>query len=81
MDIVDFPVPEFSGTSYIKLPKLENVGRAFSLEVWFKTFSHDGVLVYNGQLNNGRGDFIVLNLVDGFLQFRFDLGSGVANIT
>ncbi|RZF33915.1 hypothetical protein LSTR_LSTR012257 [Laodelphax striatellus] len=81
MDIVDFPVPEFSGVSYLELPKLENVGRAFSLEVWFKAFAPDGVIVYNGQLNNGRGDFIVLNLVDGFLQFRFDLGSGVANLT
>jgi len=74
-------VPEFSGDSYLELPKLEGVGRAFSLEVWFKSREPDGLLLYNGQLTNGKGDFICLHLINGHVQFRFDLGSGAANLT
>ncbi|XP_067005728.2 agrin-like [Anabrus simplex] len=80
-ELHEFFVPEFDGSSYIELPRLEGVGRAFSLEVWFLSRKPEGVLLYNGQLSNGKGDFISLNLVKGHVQFRFDLGSGAANIT
>ena len=39
-----------------------------------------GVLLYSSQAVTGKGDFISLNLVKGYLQFRFDLGGGIANI-
>jgi coxsackievirus/adenovirus receptor len=74
-------IPEFSGNSYLELPRLEGVGRAFSLEMWFLSREPDGVLLYNGQLTNGKGDFISIHLINGHVQFRFDLGSGAANIT
>ena len=80
-EYAEFNMPEFFGDSYIEAPKLENVGRAFSLEIWFLPASDNGVLIYNGQVANGKGDFISLNLVNGHVQFRFDLGSGIANIT
>ena len=80
-EYAEFGMPEFLGNSYIEAPKLENVGRAFSLEVWFLPLSDNGMLIYNGQLTTGKGDFISLNLVNGHVQFRFDLGSGFANIT
>nr|XP_018901101.1 PREDICTED: agrin-like isoform X3 [Bemisia tabaci] len=81
-DLEDFFTPEFAEeNAYIELPKLENAGRSFSLEVWFMAREPDGVILYNGQMTNGKGDFISLNLVNGYLQFRFDLGSGIANIT
>lgn len=80
-EYVEFGMPQFSGDSYIEASKLENVGRAFSLEIWFLPSSNNGVLVYNGQLTTGKGDFISLNLMNGHVQFRFDLGSGIANIT
>ncbi|CAB3365946.1 Hypothetical predicted protein [Cloeon dipterum] len=73
--------PEFQGDSFLALPKLENVARAFSLEVWFMSRTPSGLLLYDGQLIGGRGDFISLNLVDKYVQFKFDLGSGSANIT
>ncbi|XP_049859023.1 agrin-like [Schistocerca gregaria] len=74
-------VPEFNGSSYIKLPKLEGVGRAFSIEMWFLSQALDGMLFYNGQMANGKGDFISLELINGHVQFQYDLGSGPANIT
>ena len=72
---------EFNGDSYVELSKLENVGRSFSLELWILAKAPDGMLVYNGQLLNGKGDFICVYLYRGFVVFQFDLGSGPANIT
>lgn len=40
----------------------------------------DGLFLYNGQKMDRTGDFISLNLVNGFVEFRFDLGSGAAVI-
>ncbi|KAF5294801.1 hypothetical protein FQA39_LY00285, partial [Lamprigera yunnana] len=78
---IDLTTPQFNGSSYIRFPKLEGVGKTFSIEIFFLSTSENGMLLYNGQLKNGRGDFISLNLVNGYLQFRYNLGSGVANIT
>ena len=97
-------VPAFkskaASTSYLELPTLKHVSKAFLIEIWFLTHSHgkfpllkfeykaskfnifaDGMLLYNGQTSNGNGDFLSLNLVDGLIQYRYDLGSGVANLT
>lgn len=79
--LTEFLIPEFKGDGFIELPCLEGVAKAFSIELWFLTRSNDGLLLYNGQSINGRGDFISLNLVNGKLEFRFNLGSGIANIT
>ncbi|XP_063914885.1 agrin-like isoform X2 [Zophobas morio] len=73
--------PEFNGSSYIRLPRLEGVRKSFSIEVYFMPKSANGLILYNGQMKNGRGDFISLNLARGHLQFRFNLGSGIANLT
>ncbi|KAK1128127.1 hypothetical protein K0M31_003612 [Melipona bicolor] len=80
-ELTELLIPEMSGDGFLELPCLEGVAKAFSIELWFLTHASDGLLLYNGQLNNGRGDFISLNLVQGKLEFRFNLGSGIANIT
>ncbi|XP_070168751.1 agrin isoform X6 [Polyergus mexicanus] len=80
-ELTELLIPEMNGNGYLELPCLEGIAKAFSIELWFLTRANDGLLLYNGQLNNGRGDFISLNLVHGRLEFRFNLGSGIANIT
>ena len=80
-ELTEFLIPELLGNGYLELPCLEGVSKTFSIEIWFLTRAKDGVLLYNGQLTNGKGDFVSLNLVDGRLEFRFNLGSGIANIT
>ena len=81
-ELTEFLIPEMQGNGYLELPSLEGVAKTFSIELWFLTRSNDGLLLYNGQLsNNNKGDFISLNLINGRLQFRFNLGSGIANIT
>ncbi|XP_054266356.1 agrin-like [Macrosteles quadrilineatus] len=77
----ELAIPEFNGESYLEARKLENVGRAFAIEVWFMSKAENGVLLYNGQLTTGRGDFIALNIINRHVQFKFNLGSGVANLT
>lgn len=40
----------------------------------------NGLIFYNGQKSDGKGDFISLSLHDGILEFRYDLGKGPATI-
>ena len=40
----------------------------------------NGVIFYNGQKSDGKGDFISLSLNNGILEFRYDLGKGPATI-
>lgn len=51
-----------------------------ALEVVFLARGPSGLLLYNGQKTDGRGDFVSLALRDGHLEFRYDLGKGAAVI-
>lgn len=50
------------------------------MEVVFLTNSPNGLLFYNGQKTDGKGDFVSLALHDGHLEYRYDLGKGAAVI-
>ncbi len=39
-----------------------------------------GLLVYNGELSNGNGDFMGVAMREGRVEFKFDVGSGPATI-
>lgn len=74
-------VPDFWGNSFLQLPTLQNVAQAFVIEIWFLSRTPSGLLFYNGQQHaSGRGDFLSLSLVESHLQFRYDLGSVIANV-
>lgn len=45
----------------------------------FRIITFSGLLLYNGQ-KRGQGDFISLVLNNGYVEFRFELGSGPAII-
>lgn len=62
------------------LPTLPDAYLQFDIEVSFKPESLDGLILYNGQQKGGSGDFISLGLNRGFVEFRFDVGSGSAVI-
>lgn len=51
-----------------------------ALEVVFLARSPSGLLLYNGQKTDGKGDFVSLALHDHRLEFRYDLGKGAAVI-
>lgn len=51
-----------------------------ALEVVFLARQPSGLLFYNGQKTDGKGDFVSLALRDQHLEFRYDLGKGAAVI-
>ncbi|XP_041859531.1 basement membrane-specific heparan sulfate proteoglycan core protein isoform X3 [Melanotaenia boesemani] len=66
--------------SYLTLPTIKNAYKAFSLKINFRPDNVDGMILFNGQKRTTGADFISLGLVGGRLEFRFDVGSGMATI-
>ncbi len=52
----------------------------FSMTVVLLANDSKGMIFYNGQKTDGKGDFISLSLNNGILEFRYDLGKGPAVI-
>jgi len=67
-----------SAASFVRLKPLAKAEHKLGLEVEFRTLAMDGVLFYAGQSADGTGDFVALTLRNGFVEFRFELGSGIA---
>nr|XP_042902800.1 agrin [Parasteatoda tepidariorum] len=80
-DSGDIFVPDFKVDSYMEFPTLANVRQAFNIEVWFLTRSLHGTILYNGQHSSGKGDFISIVISEGYVLFRFDLGSSVQSVS
>ena len=77
----DFTVPSFNGSSYLQFSGLEEAsGLYLEVQIVFKPRSANGVILYNGERMDGGGDFVSINLVDGFVEFRFNPGNGPAII-
>uniref|UniRef100_A0A672JG54 Agrin n=1 Tax=Salarias fasciatus TaxID=181472 RepID=A0A672JG54_SALFA len=74
----------FSGDSYLELKGLHLYGhdlrQKLSMTVVLMANDSNGLIFYNGQKSDGRGDFISLSLNEGVLEFRYDLGKGPATI-
>lgn len=71
---------DFRGFSYLELHKIENGARHVNIEMWLMIRSPNGLILYNGQ-EMGKGDFVALLISQSHVQFLFDLGSGIGNIT
>nr|XP_033777434.1 agrin isoform X2 [Geotrypetes seraphini] len=77
-------LPEFNGFSHLELKGLQtfvtDLQDKLSMEVVFLTRNPSGLIFYNGQKTDGRGDFVSLALHNGHLEYRYDLGKGAAVI-
>ncbi|KAL1021294.1 hypothetical protein UPYG_G00011350 [Umbra pygmaea] len=77
-------MPYFNGDSYLELKGLHTYGhdlhQKVSMTVVLMANDSNGMIFYNGQKADGKGDFISLSLNDGILEFRYDLGKGPAVI-
>nr|QYB17310.1 heparan sulfate proteoglycan [Laodelphax striatellus] len=75
-------VPFFSQApvSYIAVPTLRDANLEFEIEISFKPEQYDGLILYNSQSRDGSGDFVSFGMKNGLLEFRFDVGSGLAII-
>ncbi|XP_064092109.1 agrin-like isoform X6 [Macrobrachium nipponense] len=74
-----YETPSFSGSSFLEIKKIKAYNKV-QIELEFRTFTDSGILLYSQQEQDGSGDFISLALVDGFVEFRYNLGSGPAVI-
>uniref|UniRef100_A0A8D1HGC0 Pikachurin n=1 Tax=Sus scrofa TaxID=9823 RepID=A0A8D1HGC0_PIG len=73
--------PQFFGHSYVTFEPLKNSYQAFQITLEFRAEAEDGLLLYCGENEHGRGDFMALAIIRRSLQFRFNCGTGVAIIT
>ncbi|NXC09441.1 AGRIN protein, partial [Orthonyx spaldingii] len=75
-------LPEFNGFSYLELNGLQSfvpdLQEKMSMEVVFLAKNPSGMIFYNGQKTDGKGDFVSLALHQGHLEYRYDLGKGAA---
>ncbi|KAL1783832.1 pikachurin isoform X2 [Sigmodon hispidus] len=72
--------PQFFGHSYITFEPLKNSYQAFQITLEFRAEAEDGLLLYCGESEHGRGDFMSLALIRRSLHFRFNCGTGIAVI-
>ncbi|XP_068453811.1 agrin isoform X7 [Clinocottus analis] len=77
-------MPLFNGDSYLELKGLhlyrQDLRQKVSMTVILMANDSNGLIFYNGQKTDGKGDFISLSLNNGILEFRYDLGKGPATI-
>ena len=66
-------MPAFSGNSYMELPQIKGASTHTTIDISFRPTQPDGLIMYNGQENDKRGDFIALSMKDGHLEFRSDI--------
>uniref|UniRef100_A0A8C2B7R0 EGF like, fibronectin type III and laminin G domains n=1 Tax=Cyprinus carpio TaxID=7962 RepID=A0A8C2B7R0_CYPCA len=72
--------PKFYGYSHMTFEPLKNSYQSFQISLEFKAEAEDGLLLYCGENEHGRGDFTSLALVRGKLHYRFNCGTGAAQI-
>nr|XP_057927410.1 pikachurin isoform X2 [Doryrhamphus excisus] len=79
-EVVSVKFPRFYGYSHMTFEPLKNSYQSFQITVEFKADAEDGLLLYCGENEHGRGDFTSLALVRGKLHYRFNCGTGTAQI-
>ncbi|KAM6931151.1 pikachurin isoform 2-T2 [Xenentodon cancila] len=72
--------PRFYGHSHMTFEPLKNSYQTFQITLEFKADFDEGLLLYCGENEHGRGDFTSLALVRGKLHYRFNCGTGAAQI-
>lgn len=63
--IVDIEIPAFSSQSFIQLKPLKAYQK-FSVEIEFKSYTENGILLYSQQREDGAGDFLSLAIINGY---------------
>nr|XP_033778769.1 basement membrane-specific heparan sulfate proteoglycan core protein isoform X4 [Geotrypetes seraphini] len=71
--------PFFSGDdSFISYPPLTNIHYELRVDMEFKPLSPSGLLLFSGGKAGPMVDFVSLAMVNGYVEFRYELGSGLA---
>ncbi|XDV46077.1 hypothetical protein PO909_014036, partial [Leuciscus waleckii] len=79
MDGILVTTPLFDGdVSYIAYPPLTNIHNDLRIEMEFKPMDFDGLMFFSGGKKMKVEDFVTLSMVDGHVEFRYELGTGQA---
>ncbi|KAM4810110.1 pikachurin [Rhinophrynus dorsalis] len=78
---INVQYPQFYGHSYMTFEPLKNSYQMFQISVEFRAQGDDGLLLYCGENEYGRGDFMSLAIIRRSVQFRFNCGTGTTVIT
>eukprot|EP00095_Tigriopus_kingsejongensis_P003764 snap_masked-scaffold965_size75845-processed-gene-0.0 protein:Tk03764 transcript:snap_masked-scaffold965_size75845-processed-gene-0.0-mRNA-1 annotation:"PREDICTED: pikachurin" len=79
---VEVKIPAFNGSSHLTYFGLADSSPLWNdFEVVLRSEAEDGLVLYNGNNNDGSGDFLALFLSRGFVEFAFDNGDGVALVS
>ena len=65
-----FTSPSFAGASYLDLVPIGNVTGNFYIELHFRSFNNDGLLLYASENADGTGQFVSLAVSNSLVQFR-----------
>lgn len=69
--------PLFDGEeSYIAYPPLTNIHDDLRVELEFKPLERDGVMFFCGGKKMKVEDFVAISMVEGHVEFRYELGTG-----
>ncbi|XP_050295115.1 pikachurin [Anthonomus grandis grandis] len=69
--------PRFTGFSWLAFPALRGAYKHVQLSLELRPEAYDGIFFLTGERDDMAGDFMALLLHQGFVEFRFDCGSGV----
>ncbi|XP_050441016.1 pikachurin isoform X2 [Adelges cooleyi] len=69
--------PRFNGLGWLAFPPLRGAYKHVQISLEFRPESWDGILFLAGERDDLVGDFMAILLHNGFLEFRFDCGSGL----
>uniref|UniRef100_A0ABD2X622 Pikachurin n=1 Tax=Trichogramma kaykai TaxID=54128 RepID=A0ABD2X622_9HYME len=69
--------PRFGGQSWLAFPPLHAAYKHVQLELEFRPETWDGIILLAGERDDLQGDFMALIIYHGYVEFRFDCGSGV----
>ncbi|XP_022092221.1 pikachurin-like [Acanthaster planci] len=72
--------PSFQSHSYMEFSTPLGLYRTFQIRVDFKPEMLDGLLLFCGEKNSTDGDYFSLGLVNGKMQFNYDLGGTAPGI-
>lgn len=69
--------PLFDGEeSYIAYPPLTNIHDDLRVQLEFKPLERDGLMFFCGGKKMKVEDFVSISMVDGHVEFRYELGTG-----
>ncbi|KAJ8039994.1 Pikachurin [Holothuria leucospilota] len=74
-------IPSFSGASYTTYPLTGSVSQQTTISLLMRPSSENGLIVILLDESGQGGDFLALVIIEGVVQLRFDLGSGVSVVS